>query len=133
MQLRSQFSEDLDNANVEHETRSALEGIIGRLVDMHQDETLRDVSSLLANSTVQVESSTNNKIVSVSEQAKKDLQAGMEEIKGEMQDDVIARIEELQDTAREYSERTGASIVARERVGAKTYGRDRLKRAGRFG
>eukprot|EP00945_MAST-04E_sp_MAST-4E-sp1_P001705 g1705.t1 len=110
MQLRSQFSEDLDNANVEHETRSALEGIIGRLVDMHQDETLRDVSSLLANSTVQVESSTNNKIVSVSEQAKKDLQAGMEEIKGEMQDDVIARIEELQDTAREYSERTEEHI-----------------------
>ena len=44
MQLRDAMGQDLDDAVRESEVRNALEGIIGRLVDKHQDETLGDVS-----------------------------------------------------------------------------------------
>ena len=39
MQLRDAMGQDLDDAVQESEVRNALDGIIGRLIDKHQDET----------------------------------------------------------------------------------------------
>ena len=50
MQLRDAMGQDLDDAVRENEVRNALDGIIGRLIDKHQDETLGDVSMILTNS-----------------------------------------------------------------------------------
>jgi hypothetical protein len=110
MQIREQFANDLDEANTISETRNALDSIIGRLVDKHQDEDLRDFSSLLLENTKEVELQLNGKIDTEINKAGAELKSGIDNLRQEMSDDIIARVEELQENAQTFADRTEGHI-----------------------
>ena len=110
MQLRDAIGQDLDDAVRESEVRTAMEGIIGRLVDKHQDETLNDVSMILTNSLATTSRSIRKQLRESSDDVNAKITKGIDSLRQEMEDDITGRVEELQENAEEYAKTTEERI-----------------------